>query len=162
MKKKDLMVLIIIAGLSFPAIGFSQAVFPAGGGSASGSAGSVSYSIGQAIMADGSGSTGLVGSGFQQPYEKVIINGLNDDLSIDLLITTFPNPVSNILNLKSKGSESADMYYRLINSRGEILLNEKIISDEMDIQMKNYSPGVYFLNVYRNKVNVRSIKIIKN
>lgn len=161
-KKKPIKaVILLIAGMSLSGICLSQAAYTSGGGSISAAAGSVSYSIGQTVSADATGSTGLAGAGFQQPYEKVIINGLNDDLSIDLVITTYPNPVNDILKLRSTGSVAGDMSYRVINSRGDVLIDNIIDSDEMDIQMKNYSPGVYFINVYRNNVNVRSIKIIK-
>jgi hypothetical protein len=159
--KKIRSFLIVVLLISSTGGSYSQAVFPSGGGSVSSATGSVSYTIGQTVLADGQGSTGLIGSGFQQPYEKVIVNGLNDDPSIDLDIVTYPNPVNDHLKLKTSGSESSDMFFRLFNSKGDLLINKKVDSDEMDISMKSYTPGTYIINVYRNDVSVRSIKIIK-
>ena len=153
--------LVVMVILAETAGCFSQAVFPSGGGSVSSTSGSISYTIGQTVLAGGQGAAGLIAGGFQQPYEMVIINGLNDDPTIDLEIITYPNPVNDLLKLKTKGSESGNLYFRLFNSKGDLLLNKQVDADEMDIFMKSYTPGTYIINVYRNDVSVRSIKIIK-
>ena len=68
------------------------------GGDASGSGGSISYSIGQVDYIQATGSGGTANQGVQQPIEIYVLG--NDEFSnIELSAVIFPNPTSNYVTL---------------------------------------------------------------
>ena len=73
----------------------------ASGGEATGSGGSVSYSIGQVSYLTNSGSGGTIGEGVQQPYEIQTLDVVENYK--DLSIVLFPNPTRENLNLNIGG-----------------------------------------------------------
>ena len=54
----------------------AQNAVPSAGGNASGSGGSVSYTVGQTVYTAVAGSSGMIIQGCQQPYEAVVLTGL--------------------------------------------------------------------------------------
>src|SRR5687767_5435176 len=77
---------------------FAQQNTDAAGGNATGSGGSVSYSVGQIDYNYQTGSNGNLNQGLQQPYE-IFISGV-DDPAIQLGLSVYPNPSTNVLYLK--------------------------------------------------------------
>ena len=68
-----------------------QQTIPATGGNASGSGGSVSYTVGQILSSSISGANGSVVQGVQQPYEISVVTALRNTEDI----------VSNVLSTQT-------------------------------------------------------------
>jgi hypothetical protein len=162
MKKLRYLILLLIVLAADPADCFSQFVIPASGGNISATAGTVNYTIGQIILAEAPGTNGILIPGIQQSFEMVLINSIPDGTIIDLNIVTYPNPARDFIRLNTTNSETGDLSFRLYNLKGDLLISNKVDSDEMNINMTNYAPGTYFINVYRKSEAVRTFKIIKN
>ena len=147
-------------------IGFTslqaQSTNPASGGNASGSGGSVSYTIGQIVYTKNNGTNGSVAQGVQQPYEISVVTGIEEALGISLEIMVYPNPATDFVKLKIENYEVQNLRYQLYDINGSLLQDNKIVGNETNIVISNYVPAVYFLKVSDNNKVIKAFKIIKN
>ena len=143
----------------------AQEVIPSTGGNASGSGGTVSYTVGQVIYNTNTGTNGSVAQGIQQPYEISIVSGVDETESINLILSAYPNPTTDFLTLKIDASATLSiqsMSYQLYDISGKLLESKKIEGNETSIDMKNLVPAIYFLKVIQGSKEVKTFKIIKN
>ena len=73
-------------------------------------------------------------------------------------LSIYPNPVKNILNIKLDGIQKYDA--KLTNLNGKVLAEKHSQSENSQIDMEIFSPGIYFLQVSRNN-KTETFKIIK-
>ena len=138
----------------------AQEAFTASGGDASGSGGSVSYSVGQVVYTTHTGSTGWsVAQGVQQPYEISSI-GI-EEMEGQILLTVYPNPATDFLILKIKNYNGKNLFYQLYDISGKLLENKKVEGNETSIDMSNLLNATYLLKVIDNNNEVKTFKIIK-
>ncbi len=130
-------------------------------GNASGSEGTVSYSVGQVFYTTNSGTNGSVSSGVQQPFEISVIIGVSEMVGINLICSAYPNPTTDFLTLKIENFDNSNLSFQLIDINGNLLENKKIIVSETSIIMSNLVPAIYFLNVIENGKVLKIFKIIK-
>lgn len=156
-KKAKLSVLLLGLGLTAQA----QQAITTTGGNASGSGGSISYSVGQIVYKTNSGSIGSVAQGVQQPYEISIVLGIEDN-SINLELTAYPNPTANFLSLNASNAELSNLNFELYDISGKLIESRKIISSSETIAMENLPTATYFLKVTNNNNEVKIFEIIKN
>ena len=140
---------------------YAQQAATATGGDASGSGGSVAYSIGQVVYTTSSGSTGSVAQGVQQPYEISIALGVENQ-SINLAMAAYPNPTNDYLTLSVSNLELSNLNFQLFDMSGKLIENRKITSTTETIRMENLPSASYFLKVTNNNNDVKTFKIIKN
>ncbi|MHA8082290.1 T9SS type A sorting domain-containing protein [Aquirufa sp. A-Brett2-15D] len=138
----------------------AQVAVIATGGDASGSAGTVAYSVGQIVYATNIGTYGLVAQGVQQPYAISIVLGIEDN-SINLDFTAYPNPTINFLTLNVGNAELSTLSFQLYDLRGILIESRKIVSSTETISMENLPSAMYFLRVTNNNKDVKTFKIIK-
>ena len=86
--------------IAFCLFGFGTAVqaqtaISAAGGDATGTGGSVSYSVGQLTYITNTGTNGSVSEGVQQPYEILTI-GMDEAKGISLAYSVHPNPTPGL------------------------------------------------------------------
>ena len=156
-KKVKLSVLLLGLGLTTQA----QEVTTTTGGNASGSGGTVTYSVGQIVYATNTGTNGSVAQGVQQTYEISIVLGIEDN-SIKLELTAYPNPTTNYLTLNVGKAELSNLNFQLYDMGGKLIESNKITSTTETIRMENLPSSTYFLKVTKNNKEVKSFKIIKN
>ena len=153
---------IIMLGLA-QSIGVqAQEAIPATGGNASGSDGSLSYTIGQVFYTTNTGTNGSKADGVQQPYEISVVVGIEQTRDIDLVCTAYPNPTTDLLILELGGDATEEFFFQLYDIMGKLLVNKKIIDCKTTISMVNLAPATYFLKVTDHKKVVKTFKIIKN
>ena len=156
-KKVKLSVLLLGLGLTAKA----QQATTATGGNASGSGGSVAYSVGQIVYTTNTGANGSVAQGVQQAYEISIVTGL-EDTQISLNMQAYPNPTTDYLTLNVGNFELSTLNFQLYDISGKLIESRKIISSTETIATGNLSSATYFLKVSNNNNEVKSFKIIKN
>ena len=156
-KKVNLSSLLLGLGLAAQA----QQATTATGGNASGSGGTVAYSVGQIVYTTNTGTTGSEAQGVQQPYEISIVLGIKDN-SIKLELTAYPNPTTNYLILHAGKAELSTLNFQLFDISGKLIESRKIISSTETIAMANLASATYFLKVTNNNNEVKTFKIIKN
>jgi hypothetical protein len=140
----------------------AQETIPATGGNASGSGGSVSYTVGQVTSSVISGTNGSIIQGVQQPYEISVITGIEDAGEGYFKCTAYPNPATDFITLKVDNRDNKDLSFQLFDINGTLLENKKLESNETSISMENYKPSIYFLKVTEKTKVVKTFKIIKN
>ena len=139
----------------------AQGTIPATGGNATGSGGSVSYSVGQITYNTFSGTNGSVAQGVQQPFEISVVTGTDDAKAIDLVLSAYPNPATDFVILKVGNLDNKNLSYELYDINGALLENKKIEGAETNIMFGNLSPSIYFLKVTDKSTVVKTFKIIK-
>ncbi|MFA4853257.1 MAG: T9SS type A sorting domain-containing protein [Thermoplasmata archaeon] len=151
----------------------SQEAIPATGGEASGSGGTVNYSVGQVFYTTNTGTNGSVAQGVQQPFEISVVTGLEEAKGITLQCSAYPNPTTDFLTLKVENYDTENLSYQLFDISGKLLQNKKAEGNGTTISMENLVPATYFLKVYAvgrndrtgvtdNNKEVKTFKIIKN
>ena len=127
--------------------GFAQEAILTSGGDASSTTGTVSYSVGQMVYTTNTGTTGTVAQGVQQPYEISVAIAIEntDDILLDFKV--YPNPVRDILRLKTGERNIENIYYQLLDVKGNLLQNGKIRDAETLINMSGFPSATYLLKV---------------
>ena len=142
--------LLIVAILSWIQISAQEAIITSGG-NVQGSNGNTSYTVGQVVYTTNTGTSGTFAQGVQQPFEIEIISGI-DNPNISLQLAVFPNPTADLLYLRVKDYNSEDLQYQLFDFNGRLLVKSQITLATTTIQMAQYPPAVYLLQVFeRNK-----------
>lgn len=132
------------------------------GGNATGSSGSINYSVGQLVSSDNSDGTYTVSRGIQQAYEISNILNLNIGQNTDSQIFIFPNPTADYLNLSLNIGNNSKLKYQLYDSAGRLLLIKNNLKSNETISMEGLTSTVYYLNISENNQIKKTFKIIKN
>ena len=143
----------------------AQETIPATGGNATGSGGTINYTVGQLVYTTNTGTTGSVAQGVQQPYEISVVSGVDETENINLILSAYPNPTTDFLTLKIDASSTLSiqsMSHQLYDISGKLLESKKIEGNETSIDMKNLVPAIYFLKVIQGSKELKTFKIIKN
>ena len=140
----------------------AQQTIPTSGGDATGSGGSVSYSIGQLITTSIANSNGSVSAGIQQAFEVSVVLGVDDENGIDLSYSAYPNPTVDLLHLTIANFNQENLSYQLFNLQGQLLAEKKLSNATTTIGMGSYTTATYFLKVTSNNQALKTFKIIKN
>lgn len=151
---------VLLLGLGLTGLQAQQSI-NATGGDASGSGGSVGYSVGQVVYTTNTGTNGSVAQGVQQPFEISVVTGLEEAKGINLSVTAYPNPTTDYLTLRIDEFEISNLSYQLYDITGKLLQNEKITGNQTSIVMSNLVPANYFVKVIQGNKEVKTFKIIK-
>ena len=151
----------LFIGLSSTLI-FGQQAIHTSGENASGSGGTVSYSVGQIFYATSSGTNGSVSEGVQQPYEISIITAIDLAKGIGLSFTAYPNPTTNLLTLTVENLDYTKFNFQLFNMNGELLENKLLTGEQTTISLQNLPPSSYLIKVVGDQQEYKTFKIIKH
>jgi hypothetical protein len=154
-RKLKLSLLTLVFGLT----GKAQISTNATGGDATGTGGSVAYSVGQIVYTTNTGATGQVSQGVQQPYE-IFSAGMNETETI-ILLSIFPNPTLDQLTLQISDLNDKQLSYQLLDIQGKILKVEKLTSKNTQIEMSNLPVAFYIINVYEEAKLVQMFRVNK-
>ena len=131
------------------------------GGVSSGTGGSATYSIGQTDFITANGSNGTITQGLQQPYEILVLSGIEIS-EINLSVSVFPNPTSDIITLSVKDLSTENLSYALYDLQGKLIKKDKLSGNETAITMGDLSNASYLIMVTDNKKEIKTFRIIKN
>ena len=152
---------VILIGLGLTGLQAQESVI-AIGGNASGSGGSVSYSVGQVVYTTSTGANGSVAQGVQQPYEISVVTAIEEAKGINLSVSVYPNPTTDYLTLEVKDFELSTLHFQLYDMNGKLLQSEKISGSQTSITMGNLVSATYFVKVIQSNKEIKTFKIIKN
>ena len=161
----QLLLFVILAFTFSLSSSSAQETFPASGGDAKGSGGSVSYSVGQLFYIIHTGTAGSVAEGVQQPFEISVVTGIQDAIGINLVFSAFPNPAFDYLILRVDNYDFENLEYFLYNVSGRPLKEGKITAFETTISVASLVPAVYFVKVIQtipSYQEVKTFRIIKH
>ena len=159
-KNKSRPILLLTAGLLWAGLAQSQESANASGGDATGSGGTVAYSIGQVVYTTNTDASGTVSQGVQQAYEIFTVGIKETELNI--LLTVFPNPTSDNLSLQISDYNNEKLSYQLFDMQGKLLNNGQVTAQQTQINTASLPSATYFINVVNQEnKKVQSFKIIK-
>ena len=130
------------------------------GSIASGSGGSMNYSLGQVNNQTYTGTNGSIVEGVQQPYIISVVTSIEE--AKDIALSVYPNPTTNFLQLIVDCEKLKDLHYQLFDTGGKVVRNEKVTDNQTGIVMDNLIPATYFLKVIHKNKAIKIFKIIKN
>lgn len=154
---------IVLLAIGFLSAGFAQAQQSANAavGDATGSGGSVAYSVGQVVYTANNGPSGTVSQGVQQAYEIFLI-GINET-QLNNSLSVFPNPTVDNLTLQISDYNNENLSYQLYDIQGKLVNKGQIITKQTQIKTASLPPDTYFIKVLNQEnKHVQSFKIIKN
>lgn len=149
-----------IVALCFTGSLRAQTSVNASGGDASGSGGTVAYSVGQVVYTSNTASTGTVDQGVQHAYEIYTV-GIKE-IALNISLTAFPNPTMENITLQISDYNNEKLSYQLFDLQGKALSNGQIVGQQTLINMNNLPRATYYINVLdQENKKVQSFKIIK-
>lgn len=134
----------------------SQEVVATQGDSYSNTSAMVDFTIGEVVINTESNGANDITQGFHQSNWNFV--GI-DDYAPDMEFNVFPNPMSTILNIKTEFHD--DVLYTLYDSRGRIVLEDKLSSELTTIAVDHLTPGNYSIRLKNNEQLLKTIKLIK-
>lgn len=152
---------LLLLGLCLPEL-YAQEAIGTVGGNASGSEGTVAYTVGQIAYQTHWCKNAYLSEGVQQPYEISVITGVEEARNIRLSLKAYPNPASNFLTLEIEDYQSGLMMYQLYDLSGKCFQKGSITKSLSTINMCTLLPGAYFLKVTDGNKELKTFKIIKN
>ncbi len=153
--------LLLVFVFSFSALS-AQQVFISSGGSAFGSGGSVSYSVGQLFYKLQVETSVPFTGDVQQSQEKAVVTGIPEAPGIDIFILAYPNPAKDLLYLKVEGESLNKMSYQIYDVKGKLLENKEIYNRITNIALDSYVSSTYFIKVLQDRREIKIFRIIKN
>ncbi len=151
---------LFIVAMCFSGSMQAQTSVNASGGDASGSGGTVAYSLGQVVYTSNTASTGTVNQGVQHAYEIYIV-GIKE-IAPNISLTAFPNPTAENLTLQISDYNNEKLSYQLFDMQGKALSTGQIVGQQTLINMNGLSIATYFINVLdQENKKIQSFKIIK-
>ncbi len=143
-------------------IAFAQEATLSGGGDASGTGGSSSFSVGQTAYSTNTGTSGNSSAeGVQQPYEISVITAIENTDDIVVSFSVYPNPTSNNLVLNTGEYNLENLNFGLYDIQGKLLRKNEIVNSETQIEMQEYPAAVYLLSVFDDKKLVKQFRVVK-
>jgi hypothetical protein len=160
-KNKSRPILLLATGLLWAGLSQAQESANASGGDATGSGGTVAYSIGQVVYTTNTGNSGSIAQGVQHAHEIFTVGIEETTLNISLI--AFPNPTSDNLTLQISDYNNEKLAFQLYDLQGKLLTCGQVTAQQTQINTASLPVAIYFLNVvnHENK-KVQSFKIIKN
>lgn len=132
-------------------------VISTAGGSFENSSGSISFTVGECIIATHSSNDIIITQGFQQA--KLTIVNIPDLKFFDFEISAYPNPVKDFVILRIEKPQG--FTYKICDMSGRIIKIGNILSTESEISFSDLSPSIYIIKLYRSEEEIEAFKIIK-
>lgn len=153
-------ILFCFAGLSGITV-YGQQEISTSGADATGSGGTASYTVGQAIYTTIANTSKVITQGVQQPYLPSNTTSIQDASYIDYKTAIYPNPTSGDINLQIGMEDLHGLRYELYSMQGIVLMRKSITSANEIVSMTHLRPAVYILKVTDNNNKVRTYRIVK-
>ena len=137
--------------------------FNASGDDATGSSGSVTYSIGQVFYTYIGESVYDVAQGIQQEELSQTLDTPENSIEPKAEIVIFPNPTTDYVTVNMEGFEfeTGPGSYQLYDLQGRLLKQNTINQNETQIDLNDLSSSIYILQVYINNKILKTFKILK-
>jgi hypothetical protein len=152
--------LVAVGGLLMGQMVLAQNAIVAAGVKATGTGGSVTYSVGPIIFKKPDGSA--ASTGLQQPYEIMTLGTLSPTAST-VALTYYPNPTDSSLHLILNQSCYDSYAYEVVAVEGkEVVASQSIGTSDTLIDLASQPAGIYLVTVrYRQQI-LKTFKIIKH
>ncbi|MCD4770125.1 MAG: T9SS type A sorting domain-containing protein [Bacteroidales bacterium] len=138
-----------------------QVISSAGGYDVSGGI-SLSWTLGELVITtvESGGGDLILTQGFQQ--SKLEVTAIEENPDLGVAVTIYPNPTSEILNIKFALPLEGETLVQLAGPDGRSVFSKEVPSGVLieQINMQAYPAGTYFLRI-QNGIKLTVYKIIK-
>ena len=134
----------------------AQEVVSTQGDSYSNASGNIDFTIGEVIINTGTDGTNDLTQGFHQTNWNFL--GVEDH-SPSYEATIFPNPTSEVLNIRTSTFENVT--YTLYDAQGKLVMQDILSAEQTPIQVGQFAPGSYSLTLKNQTQNLKTFKLIK-
>ena len=161
MKRKILLFLILLPGffLARGQVQLTPTVISSAGGYAEATDISLAWTMGELAVSTLSTTDMILTQGFQQPF-LLDINAI-DDPEFNWSVNAYPNPVSEILNLRFNIDKTMDLQLELYDITGKKLVIKMLPSimpgGRETLDFSGFRDGIYILKITSEKQKVRKI-----
>ena len=153
MNKHALVIFSLFATISVSA----QEVVATQGDLYSNASANIDFTIGEVIIATGTDGTIDLTQGFHQTNWDFV--GLEDHAP-NYEATIFPNPTSDVLNIKTSTFENVT--YTLYDAQGKLVMQNILTAVQTPIQVSQLAPGSYSLTLNNETQNLKTFKLVKS
>ena len=137
----------------------AQEVVATAGSTFGNSSGRISYTIGEGVAQTFTKGDKTLTQGFHQPSITVkMLCKLKDP---DYSVSVFPNPTSDVLNIKVNMENASGLKYLLLDVNGKILSQKNMEGPEYNIHLDQFAAGFYILKVQIGTKELSTFKIMK-
>jgi hypothetical protein len=152
MKKSTIVLFTLFATLTVSA----QEVVATQGDSYSNASANIDFTLGEVIIDAGTDGTNDITQGFHQTNWNFV--GL-EDFAPDYEATIFPNPTSEVLNIRTSTFENVT--YTLYDAQGKLVMQDILSAEQTPIQVSQLAPGSYSLTLNNQIQNLKTFKLVK-
>ena len=152
MNNLTLLVFVLLSTLAVKA----QEVVSTQGDSYSNTSANLDFTIGEVVINTGTDGNNDITQGFHQTNWNFV--GL-EDFAPNYEATIFPNPTSEVLNIKTITFENVT--YTLYDAQGKLVLQDILSEEQTPIQVSHLAPGSYSLTLNNETQNLKTFKLIK-
>jgi hypothetical protein len=120
---------------------------------------SISWTLGETVIPTFQNGDVILTHGFQQ---QLIIATLEKNLDLQVEILIYPNPASDMLNLRFGSPTAEVMTLNLFDTRGQLVktIIVEAPSSEKQINMQELAAGIYYLKLTKGKLS-NVYKVVK-
>ncbi|MDW8547481.1 T9SS type A sorting domain-containing protein [Epilithonimonas ginsengisoli] len=129
------------------------------GTTATGASGSTTYSVGQVAYSQ-KGADQEVMEGVQQAYEITTLEVDNESI-MEKKILLYPNPVRDFLNVDFGKENFHNSNYVLFDSQGKLIRSGNLLQQKTELNMTELPSSVYIIQIFQDRKNIKTFKIIK-
>ncbi|NML69845.1 T9SS type A sorting domain-containing protein [Chryseobacterium sp. RP-3-3] len=137
----------------------AQSTVLATGTNASGSNGSVSYSVGQTTYLY-KGASSQILEGVQQAYEITTLSA-SETVSKQEGILLYPNPVRDYLYIDFTSAPYKGSECQLFDAQGKLIKKGVISQSKSELDLSSLPSAAYILRINQNGENLKTFKVIK-
>ena len=152
MKKTTIFLLSLLSTLVFTA----QEVVSTQGDSYSNASANINFTIGEAVINTGTNGTNELTQGFHQTNWNLV---RLEDHSPSFEAAIFPNPTTEVLNIRTSTFEN--VIYTVYDTKGKLILQDKLSSEQTTIQVSQLAKGSYSIVLNNHTRNLKIFKLIK-
>lgn len=158
---KKLFLVVVTTALSLTLFGQSAVV--TSGGTANGTGGTVTYTIGQIADQKVAGGGQYIIEGVQQPFEIQTV-GINNYPGITLSAVVYPNPTVDKVMLSIRNFEipSYGLTVQLFDFNGRLVKTFTVNDLDTEIDFSQYAATTYQLRIVDQKTLLKTFKVVKN
>lgn len=137
----------------------TRSVIAISGGDLSNNSARVSFTLGEPISGTCATSTCYLNIGFQQVYIEV--SSLNPEVTM-FDLNVYPNPVDSYLNIEIEAPVKGKYNAILLDLNGKKIGEFNLNNNVMNLDVKRLPQSIYILQIYNDKGNMQTFKLIKN
>ena len=152
MKKSTIVLFSLFATLTVSA----QEVVATQGDTYFNASANIDFTLGEVIIDTGTDGTNDLTQGFHQTNWNFV--GV-EDFAPDYEATIFPNPTSEVLNIRTSTFENVT--YTLYDAQGKLVMQDILSTEQTPIQVSQLAPGNYSIILNNETQNLKTFKLVK-